>query len=54
MGEISMAEEQKKEGKGYIYEFYHEIGMKGGETLKKRHGRESHEEVQKEHQEGKP
>ena len=59
-----MQEEEKEDvpeeekGKGYTYEFYHEIGKKGGkkggETVKRRHGHETLEEVRKEHEEGKP
>ena len=47
------AGEREEGGKPYTYEFYHDIGKKGGrkggETTKKKHGHESLEEHRKEH-----
>ncbi|MCX9010694.1 MAG: hypothetical protein OIN66_06175 [Candidatus Methanoperedens sp.] len=43
----------EEKGKPYTYEFYHEIGKKGGrkggETTKRKHGHETLEEHRKEH-----
>lgn len=45
--EEEKAGEEKK--KGYTYEFYHEIGKKGGETTKEKHGDETLEEHMRQH-----